>query len=105
MRTPKYTALIITRDAFFVNADGTPMTMTPQPSEMESMLDAFKPEHERRYMYVEVYRSHGEVVGNTLNEVVTNLDGETFPGNDVVLYFTRKGGKPYQSQPVGKTWL
>lgn len=108
MPTPKYIAFVITRYSFFVNADGAPLQQ--QPAERESMLDAFKPEHERRFMFVEVYGNLGQVSGNTIDQLLKASDKladvHMFGrAATLLLYFTRKAGKPFQSPPVGKTWL
>ena len=104
MPTPKYKALLIARHAMYTNADGTPLDQ--QPAELEGLLDAFKPEHDRRYGFVELYSNLGEVAANTITQMLDLMPYT--PGQlpaDCALYFTRKAGKAFQAAPVGKTWL
>lgn len=108
MRTPKYKALVIATHGLLISIDGT--LLDQQPVELERMLDAFKPATEQRYMYVELYYCLGEVTGNNIDQIVAATDRITDAKRlntaaTVIMYFTRKGGKPYQSPPVGRTWL
>jgi len=101
-RAPKYHCFVIARKTLYVAYDGS--LLASQPATDEAMLDAFQ--SIRKYMYVELYYKAGEIVGNTISEIKETLYASSHDMPlDGVLYFTRKAGKPYHSQPVGQTWL
>lgn len=100
---PKYIAKIIHRTTCYVGAQ-TGDCLPRQPNSEQALLDSFQPTP--KYMFVELYSNIGQLTGNTMRELLEVLfaSSHDVPA-DAVLYFTRKGGKPYAGAPVGSTFL